>query len=95
LSTALRASRPAASITDGFEVLVHDVIAAIVDGTVVERVLAPSAAVTGLGLEAVAGAANGASRRWSCAVLRRVAGGSDAGNDSATSRSTRSCSASA
>ena len=28
-STALRASRPAATITDGFEVLVHEVIAAI------------------------------------------------------------------
>ena len=28
--TALRASRPAASMTDGFEVFVHDVIAAIV-----------------------------------------------------------------
>ena len=46
-STALRASRPAPIITDGLEVLVHDVIAAITTWPWSSSVSVPSASVTG------------------------------------------------
>ena len=46
-STALRASRPAPIITDGLEVFVHDVIAAITTWPWSSSVSVPSASVTG------------------------------------------------
>ena len=46
-STALRASRPAPIITDGFDVFVHDVIAAITTWPWSSSVSVPSASVSG------------------------------------------------
>ena len=57
LRFALRASRPAASMTLGFEVLVHEVIAATATAPWSSVYFVPSPSVTGMGLEAVEGAA--------------------------------------
>ena len=46
-ATALRASRPAPSITDGFDVFVQEVIAAITTWPWSSSVSVPSASVTG------------------------------------------------
>ena len=46
-ATALRASRPAPIITDGFDVFVHDVIAAITTCPWSSSVSVPSASVSG------------------------------------------------
>ena len=50
-ATALRASRPAAIITEGLEVLVHEVIEAMATCPWSSSVAVPSARVTGVGLE--------------------------------------------
>ena len=84
-------------MTDGFDVFVHDVIAAIVTAPWSSVNFSPSAEATGVGLERRGG-------RVAVVVVRRAAlysssgelpGGSDAGNDSEPSRSTRSWSTSA
>src|SRR4051794_18263577 len=82
-STAFLASRPAATITNGLEVLVHDVIAATTTAPWSSSKASPST-VTGAGLLArpwpcFAGWPAGAS----CSPSRLTAGGSLAGNDSA------------
>ena len=51
-STALRASSPAPIITDGFDVFVHDVIAAITTWPWSSSVSVPSASVSGTLIEA-------------------------------------------
>src|SRR5215469_3625405 len=51
-STALRASSAAPTITDGLEVLVHEVIAAITTEPWSTAVLVPSSRVTWAGLDA-------------------------------------------
>ena len=88
-STALRASRPAPIITDGFDVLVHDVIAAITTWPWSSSVSVPSASVSGTTSRDAVGdlrAAGAAPARLGLAVVRRsrrsCAGGSEAGNDS-------------
>ena len=53
-STAFRASSAAPIITDGFEVLVHEVIAAIVTAPWSSSSCVPSARVTGTGLRRAA-----------------------------------------
>src|SRR5829696_528020 len=50
-STALRATRPAASITDGFDVFVQDVMAAIVTAPWSSVTSSPEARCTGVGVE--------------------------------------------
>src|SRR3954447_5990186 len=50
-STALRATRPAASITEGFEVFVHDVMAAIVTAPWSSVTSSPDARCTAVGVE--------------------------------------------
>ena len=50
-ATALRASRPAAIITEGLEVLVHEVIEAMATCPWSSSVAVPSAMITGVGLE--------------------------------------------
>jgi hypothetical protein len=51
-STALRASSPAPIITDGFDVFVHEVIAAITTWPWSSSVSVPSASLTGMRCEA-------------------------------------------
>jgi hypothetical protein len=51
-STAFLASRAAAIITDGFDVLVQEVMAAIVTAPWSSSKLVPSASVTGVGARA-------------------------------------------
>ena len=90
---ALRASRPAASMTDGFDVFVHEVIAAIATAPWSSVNFSPSARVDrASGFDAVAGAwlAVRGARAWLCSSSGVLPGGSDAGKDSAISRSTRS-----
>src|SRR5215213_7055043 len=87
-STALRASSPAPIITDGFDVFVHDVIAAITTWPWSSSVSVPSASVTGTQVDTrlatwappVPPPAAGSGWR-SCAESPFVAGGSEAGND--------------
>src|SRR5699024_6432797 len=54
---ALRASRPAAIITEGFEVFVHEVIDAIATAALASSKLRPSAVVTSTDLPSSPGAA--------------------------------------
>ena len=56
LRTALRARSPAASITEGLDVLVHEVIAAMVTAPWSRVNRSPSASTTGVGLEPLTGA---------------------------------------
>ncbi len=96
LSSAFFARSPAAIMTDGFEVLVHEVIAASATEPWSSVKDAPSAVVTGEGLEATLGACE----RWWCSCSLSESsglspGGSDAGKDSEIVRSTRSWSTSA
>ena len=92
-STALRASRPAAIITDGFDVLVHDVIAAITTWPWSSSVSRPSSIVSGTACET----RSATCTRVPSSAAREVSwpeplplwpGGSDAGKDSSTSSST-------
>src|SRR4051794_16631734 len=57
-STALRATRPAASITEGLEVFVHDVMAAIVTEPWSSTTSSPDARCTGVGVEVAPVVAN-------------------------------------
>ena len=94
-STALRASRPAASITDGLEVLVQLVMAAITTWPWSRSKRAPSSSWTGTRLWAAAdpcGVGLGTSRPALVVVAvldhsGHGAGGSLAGNDSAEASS--------
>ena len=86
-ATAFLASNPAAIITDGFDVLVHDVIAAITTWPSASSKARPSASVTGQclrssssGRAAAALAPDGG--RSDAPALGGGAGGSLAGNDS-------------
>ncbi len=63
-ATALRASRPAASITDGLDVLVQDVMAATTTSPFFSLYRVPSAVVTGAESAPVANA--GSSVRNAC-----------------------------
>src|ERR1044072_2931778 len=81
-STAFFASSAAPIITDGFEVFVQDVIAAIVTAPWSSSNVVPSAIVTGVFLYG----RSDEGALWcglSASVLRPFAGESDAGNDSA------------
>src|SRR3954466_14721306 len=89
-STAFLASRPAPTITNGFDVFVHDVIAATTTAPWSSSYSAPSSSVTrtaSLGRPPSAGAALG-TRGRSASVEWCVAGGSLAGNDSRDDSST-------
>ena len=97
-STALRASRPAATITDGFDVFVHDVIAAITTWPWSSSVSVPSPSVSGTDADTrsatctppVSAPADGSG--WaSWAESPFVPGGSDAGNDSSDCSSASVC----
>src|SRR6185436_12361740 len=87
-ATALRASRPAPIITDGFDVLVHDVIAAITTWPWSSSVSVPSASVSGTISETRSATCappvpDPAGSGWrSCAESPLVAGASEAGKDS-------------
>src|SRR4051794_35808067 len=90
-STAFFASKPAPSITYGFEVFVHDVIAAMTTAPWSRSNDAPSDNVTGTdarGRSAAFGvvsvAASGSGPSFASAD---AAGGSEAGNDSADATS--------
>ncbi len=83
-------------MTEGFDVFVHEVIAAIVTAPWSRVYLVPSDSTTWVGFEME----TGAWLLWWCTCWLysssgEFAGGSDAGNDSAISRSTRSWSTSA
>ena len=83
-------------MTDGFDVFVHEVIAAIVTAPWSSVNVVPSARSTWVGFEAVAGAwLWWWCTWWLCSSSGELPGGSEAGNDSAVSRSTRSWSTSA
>src|ERR671910_1740952 len=86
-ATALRASRPAPIITDGFDVFVHDVIAAITTWPWSSSVPVPSASVTGTRVETRSAtcappvplpAAGSGWRSWAKSPF--VAGGAQAGD---------------
>src|SRR5882757_2564756 len=87
-STAFFASSAAATITDGLDVLVHDVIAAIATAPWSITHDVPSASVTGVGCEVrpfEPAAADG-----TVAVSLKL-GASEAGNDSSSASSCASC----
>src|SRR3954463_5623858 len=87
-SAALRASSPAAIITDGFDVFVHDVIAAITTWPWSSSVSVPSFSVTGRTRSLRAGASKVAASGADASASDPWAlcdGGSDAGNDSIAS----------
>ena len=91
-STAFLASSAAPTMTDGFEVLVHEVMAAITTEPWSTEVLVPSSSVTCGRVGRAAGAAAPAGRP---ADRRRrspgpAANGSEAGKVPATSSSSRS-----
>ena len=89
-STAFFASSPAPIMTDGLDVFVHDVIAAIVTApwSMTNSVPSPSVTLVGVdGRPLRAGGTDGISARWSPFV---VLGESEAGKDSATDSSTAS-----
>src|SRR5262249_51184411 len=97
-STALRASSAAPSMTDGLDVLVHEVIAAITTAPWSSSTAVPSSSDTGVGLvirpgaaadSAVASAAAGTVRGLPASPLSPLtAGASLAGKDSAELSST-------
>ena len=91
-STALRARSPAPIITDGLDVLVQLVIAAITTCPWSSWTSVPSSRVTGTTSSARASAIAVAASRSKCrgrprSSLRSSAGGSEAGNDSSTASS--------
>src|SRR3954454_21069098 len=61
-STALRATRPAASITDGFDVFVQDVMAAIVTAPWSRVTSSPEPGCTAVGVEVAPGDRSDAAR---------------------------------
>src|SRR3954466_3084224 len=81
-STALRASRPAPTITNGFDVLVHDVMAATTTAPWSISTSSPSRVKRAVFDERVPVWAVGCPAGWSCAPWLLTAGGSLAGNDS-------------
>ena len=89
-STALRASSPAASITEGLEVLVQLVIAAITTRPWSSSTSVPSSSVTATGFSfrsAVAAPAAAAWRGLPRSSLWSSPGGSEAGKEPATASS--------
>src|ERR1700712_6128804 len=84
LSTGLRASRAAPIITEGFEVLVHEVIAAIVTAPWSSSSWVPSDSVTGVGCVARPPGSTGwrGTGGRSASPFGCSAGGSEAGKDS-------------
>src|SRR5215207_7805292 len=91
-STALRASSAAPSITDGLEVLVHEVMAAITTAPWSSSTSVPLSSRTVVGLlgrpAELAAALNGCGRPSSPLACSPTAGGSLAGNDWADASST-------
>ncbi len=88
---ALRAKRPAASITDGFDVFVHEVIAATATAPWSSVYPEPSASVTFVGRETDVGATLTCVCEcwWAVSSSSGVkATGSDAGNVASTAAST-------
>src|SRR6266851_3647407 len=91
-STAFLASSAAPTMTDGFEVLVHDVMAAITTEPWSTEVLVPSSRVTSAALDgrpALAAAAGRPAGRSASPFSRSGTNGSDAGKVPATSSSSR------
>src|ERR687897_2704744 len=87
-SAALRASSPAPIITLGFDVLVHEVIAAITTWPWSSSVSVPSASVSGTCVETRSATctppvpeAEAGSGWWACEESPLVPGGYEAGND--------------
>src|SRR5689334_9892235 len=91
-STAFLASSAAPIITDGFDVLVHEVIAAMTTWPWSTSVSRPSSMVTGVGLLGRS-LAEPAACGWPACPLPPSAGaaGSDAGKDSSEDSSTVDC----
>src|SRR5215471_16903785 len=90
-STAFLASRAAATITDGFEVFVHEVMAAITTAPWSTSQAVPSSSVTEvgrLGRPSAPSAALGTGRGAPPSSACEVDGGSLAGNDSSPASST-------
>src|SRR5690242_4262076 len=88
LSTAFLASSAAATITDGFDVLVQDVIAAITTAPWSRTQSVPSASRTGVGVDVRPCAPSAAERSAGAASVCVAAIGSEAGNVSSTDSST-------
>ena len=92
-ATALRASRPAAIITDGFDVFVHEVIAAITTCPWSSSVSVPSSSVSATACSTRSATCTrvpsspGRELSWP-EPLPLWPGGSEAGKDSSTSSST-------
>ncbi len=89
-STAFFARSAAATITDGLDVFVHDVIAAMTTAPWSSTHDVPSASVIGVGLDVrprAPFAADGAT----VSRLSLTLTGSDAGNDSSPASSSASC----
>src|SRR5215475_1465766 len=89
-STAFFASRAAPTITDGLDVFVHEVIAAMTTEPWSTSVRVPSSSVTGVGRRGrpAASAPSGSTCGAPPALLAPQAGASLAGNDSADASST-------
>src|SRR4051812_21038648 len=81
-STALRASSPAPTITNGLDVLVHDVMAATTTAPWSSSNSSPSTDTRAGLLARLPRCAAGAPAGSSCAPSELTAGGSLAGNDS-------------
>src|SRR3954451_9550665 len=81
-STAFFASRPAPTITNGFDVLVHDVMAATTTAPWSISTSSPSRVKRAVFEERLPDCAAGCPAGWSCAPWLLTAGGSLAGNDS-------------
>src|SRR5690348_12832881 len=88
-STAFFASSAAATITEGLDVFVQDVIAAIATAPWSSTHSVPSARVTRVGLDVRPSAPFAADA--GAGTLVSTAPGSDAGNDSSFASSTESC----
>ena len=91
-STAFLASSAAPTMTDGFEVLVHEVMAAITTEPWSTEVVVPSSSVTCAGWDGRPDPvpAGGPAGRSASPFSRSGVNGSDAGKVSATSSSSRS-----
>src|ERR1700728_4502990 len=89
-STAFLATSAAPIMTDGLDVFVHDVIAAMTTDPWSTDVVVPSSSVTSTGAEARPLAAAGRSGSGSTTPFFSGVNGSDAGNGSAISSSSAS-----
>src|SRR4051794_25598347 len=90
-STAFLASSAAATITDGFDVFVQEVMAAIATAPWSSMTWVPSSKVTGVGAEVRPCAVSAAEYSGTNSLVRLRDAGSEAGKVSSTDSSTESC----